>query len=847
MRKIVKNKTINKTKISRSILAFTIILSFLAFAFTQSYAQDANAAAAAAADDEREKSDKKLTVTVTDENGVPVSTAHLTLVRANSQTLVQGETDSKGRRDFTELSAGLYRLKIEKQGFYAIDSQYVNVGQAENLDITINHEQEVRDSVNVSNSSPTIDLAKTDAGQELSNTEIVNIPYTVGRDYRNILPFVPGVVRDNNGNLHINGAASNQINNEFDGFSTSHPASGLLELRVSPDALRSIDVKSSRYSAEYGKGSAGIVGLTTGMGDDRFRFNVTDFIPSPQLRKGLNFGDWTPRATFSGPLRKQKAWFFDAFDGEYGINIVEDLPKGNDRGRSYRANNIAKAQFNLTNTNILTTSILVNRYNSTFDGLSVETPIDATRDLRQSAYLYTIKDQAYFTGGMVMEFGVGFNQFTASELPHGDLPDVRFPGRREGNYFRTTEGVARRLQFIGNLTFPTLAWHGRHEFKVGADFDRVFFQQLEQRRPILIERDNGTLSREIDYINNPAANRYNFEASGYGQDRWSISDRWLMEVGLRYDWDEIIRDVLVSPRFASTYMLHDSRETKLSAGIGIYYDTTNLSYLTQPETGSRIDTFFAKDGVTAMSAPILTTLQVNEDQLRAPRFINWSLGVEDKLPASVYMRLDFLGRRGRSGLAFLNTGPELGGQPTGFYQLGSFRRDRYDAVQITLRRKIKQNYMVFMSYTRSNARSNATFEYDIDNPIFSQQAGGPLSWDTPNRFISWGWLPFFKGFDLSYTVDWRDGFPFSVVDGNQQLIGPPNYMRFPDYFSVNLHAEKRFHLIGKYWAVRGGFNNLTNRPNPSEVDNNMDSPTFLRYFGPQKRAFVGRIRFLGKK
>ncbi|MBO0799334.1 MAG: carboxypeptidase regulatory-like domain-containing protein, partial [Blastocatellia bacterium] len=293
-----------------SILAFPIILSFLAFAFSQSYAQDANAAAAAVPDGAGEKSDKKLAVTVTDENGVPVTAAHLTLVRANSQTVViQGETDSKGRRDFTELNAGLYRLKIEKQGFYATDSQYVNVGQSESLDVIINHEQEVRDSVNVSNSPPTIDLAKTDAGEELSNTEIVNIPYTVGRDYRNILPYVPGVVRDNNGDVHINGAASNQINNEVDGFSTSHPASGLLELRVSPDALRSIDVKSSRYSAEYGKGSAGILGLTTGMGDDRFRFNVTDFIPSPQLRNGLNFGDWTPRATFSGPLRKQKAWF----------------------------------------------------------------------------------------------------------------------------------------------------------------------------------------------------------------------------------------------------------------------------------------------------------------------------------------------------------------------------------------------------------------------------------------------------------------------------------------------------------------------------------------------------------
>jgi carboxypeptidase family protein/TonB-dependent receptor-like protein len=847
-----KINKINKIK-KKSIFAISIFFCFLALSSTQIFAQDPNSAIPAA-DTPEKKSNIKLAVTVSDETGVPVTAAQLTLTRGEPLAIYRGETDAKGRREFTELGAGVYRIKVEKQGFYANNTMEITVGgtdNADNIDITINHEQEVRDSINVSSSPPTIDLAKTAAGDEVTSQEIVNIPYTSGRDYRNVLPYVPGIVRDNGGNVHINGASSNQINNQFDGFSTSHPASGLLELRINPDALRSIDVKSSRYSAEYGKGSAGILGLTTKMGDDKYRFAITDFIPSPQLRNGLNLNDWTPRAIFSGPLRKQKAWFFDAFDGEYNLNIIDDLPEGVDRGRTYRANNLSKAQLNLSNTNILTTSFLINRYNSTFNGLSQFSPIQTTRNLNQSGYLFSIKDQAYFTGGMILEFGVGFNQFNALEQPLGDQDDVRFPGTRTGNYFKTTEGVARRFQFISNLTFPTLQWHGRHEFKVGTDIDRIFYQQLADRNSILIRRQNSTLSREIDYTNGPAANRYNFEVSGYGQDRWYLSDRWLMEAGLRYDWDQIIRNVLVSPRIATTYLLKENRDTKLSAGVGVYYDTTNLSFITQPNTGSRIDTFYARDGITPLAGPITTSLQVNEQELRSPRFLNWSLGIEDKLPASVYMRLDFIGRRGRSGFSFINNGVSSGSillnQYNGLFQLGSFRRDRYDAVQITLRRQFKQNYMVLLSYTKSNARSNATFDFDIDNPIFNQQAGGPLPWDTPNRFISWGWLPLIKGFDLSYTIDWRDGFPFNIIDGNQQLVGPPNSIRFPDYFSANLHAEKRFRLIGYHWAVRGGFNNLTGRMNPTEVDNNIDSSSFLRYSGRQKRAFVGRIRFLGKK
>jgi outer membrane receptor protein involved in Fe transport len=830
---------------ARSLLALPICLCFSALAFTQSFSQEANSAATPEGAEQQAK--QKIEITVLDENGVPVPAAQLTLVRADTQAMVRGETDSKGRREFSELTAGMYRLKIEKQGFYASDSHIVNVGNTDKFEISINHEQEVRDSVTVVNSPPTIDLAKTAAGDELTSMEIVNIPYTSGRDYRNILPYVPGIVRDPSGNVHINGAASNQINSQFDGFNAAHPGNGLTELRVSPDALRSIDVKSSRYSAEYGKGSAGILNLTTGMGDDRYRFAITDFIPSPQLRNGLNLSDWTPRATFSGPLRKQKAWFFDALDGEYNLNIIDDLPEGLDRGRTWRLNNLAKAQVNLSSTNILTTSFLINRYDSSFFGLSQFDPIETTRNLSQSAYLFTVKDQAYFTGGMVLEFGFGVNQYDLLELPLGNAPEERLPGSRAGNFFRTTDGLSRRLQFIGNLTFPTVQWHGRHEFKVGTDLDRVYFEQSANRNSILIRRQNGTLSRQIDYINAPPVERYNSEVSGYGQDRWSISDRWLMEIGLRYDWDQIIRDVLISPRIATSYLLRENSDTKLSAGIGVYYDTTNLTYLTQPLTGRRFDTLYANDGVALLSSPIETAFQINEQELKAPRFLNWSLGIEDKLPSSIYMRLDFIGRRGSRGFAFINSPLELVDQQNGYFQLSSFQRDRYDAVQITLRRSFKKNYMVLLSYTKSKARSNATFDVNIDNPIFGQQAGGPLPWDTPNRLISWGWLPLIKGFDLSYALEWRDGFPFSIVNGNQQLVGPPNSFRFPDYFSLNLHAEKRFRLIGYHWAVRGGFNNLTNRTNPSSVNNNIDSRGFLNYGNFQKRAFVGRIRFLGRK
>jgi hypothetical protein len=49
------------------------------------------------------------------------------------------------------------------------------------------------------------------------------------------------------------------------------------------------------------------------------------------------------------------------------------------------------------------------------------------------------------------------------------------------------------------------------------------------------------------------------------------------------------------------------------------------------------------------------------------------------------------------------------------------------------------------------------------------------------------------------------------------------------------------------WALRAGFNDITNRSNPTAVNNNVDSPDFLTYGGITGRALTARVRLLGRK
>ncbi|MGH9840531.1 MAG: carboxypeptidase regulatory-like domain-containing protein [Blastocatellia bacterium] len=790
---------------------------------------------------------RRLLVTVRDETGVPVPSARVTLTRKAGQTLIRCETDVAGRCEFADLGPGGYSLRVERERFYAASLDEVRAGEAGSLEITLHHEQEIRETSEVVSSPPAIDPAKTMGSESLSSREIVNLPYPTTRDVRNLLRFLPGVVQNATGQLHVNGAATQQVQYQLDGFNITHPVSGLLDLRVSPDALRSIEVLTSRYSAEHGKGSAGVLGLATGMGDDRLRFSATDFIPSFQTRRGVNFNGWTPRATFSGPLRRRRAWFFDAIDGDFNLDIFTELPKGADRNRAWRLNNLAKAQVNLNPTNILSAGFLVNYFLAGNAGLSRFNPLETTRALQHTAYLFTVRQQHYRAGGLLLETGFGASEFRTDEIPPGSLPYVIFPEGKSGNYFKTAEGRARRLQWIANLHLPPVEWRGRHDFKLGMGIDRLTYRQLAERRPIYIRRADETLSREISFTGSPRFGRSNFELSAYAQDRWSLTDRWLVEMGLRLDRDAIVRRTLLAPRLATTYLLTRDGQTRVAAGVGLYYDATNLEFITRPLAGRRLDQFYGEDGQTPRGEPVVASFRVSERELRAPRFVNWSAELERRLPASIYLRLEFIARRGSRGFTFVNREANQTGQLSGLYEMSNEQRDRYTALTLTLRRTFKETYSVFAAYTRSAARSNAVFDFNLDNPLFSPQAGGPLPWDTPNRFISWGLLPLVKQFDLAYSLEWRDGFPFSLINQDQRLVGAPNASRLPAYFSLNLHAERRFRLLGVNLALRAGFNNVTDRENPAEVNNNVDSPRFLARGGVQGRAFVGRIRFLGRK
>jgi hypothetical protein len=806
----------------------------------------------------------KLAISVADENGAALSGAKAEVRGASSLPSAWCITDYAGHCQISGLVPGKYSLRVEKVGFYQSSLPDVEVGRTSTLEVVLIQQREVREVVNVVESPPTIDPAQTSSQEQITGVQVIDIPYPNTRDYRNVINFIPGVINDINGQPHVAGAETYQTVTILDGFNVTQPANGELAIRVSTDAFRSISVSDSRYGAEFGKGSGGILDLATGIGDDHLRFAATDFIPSLQDKRGLALDKLTPRFTLSGPIRKGKVWFFDAADGEYDNIIYTELPPGSDDDVYWRVGNLAKIQANISSSNILTTAFNYNLSHDQHFGLSPINPQSATSRLDQPVYQGSAKDQFYFAGGELLETGFGFNRYEVDQSPFGKQPYFVTPESAGGNYYFDGHTQADRWQGLANLYLRPRQWHGRHDFKVGLDVDRLAYRARYIRQPVSYLREGESLaspsdclaltpspcSRYSTFPGTPSLNRYNAEVSGYAMDRWSATNRLLIEAGIRYDWDQVVRDALISPRLAATYVLDNSGNTKLSAGVGLFYDATPLFLIARPYAGERVDYFFDRSG-NPVSGPTITTFAVNPNALDAPRFLNWSLGLEHKLPAQIYLKAGYVRKRGVNGFAYNLTSGSASSSANSFF-LQNTREDHYDAFQVSVRRPFSKGYIIMAAYTRSRSRSNEVLDFNVDNPIFSAQAAGPYPWDAPNRFLSWGYVPFFTvpiigKLDLAWSSELRSGFPFNVVNDQQQLVEPPGSRRFPTYFTLNLHLEKRFDFAGYHWAIRGGFDNIADRRNWLFVSNDIDSPQFLTFSGWQGRAFTARIRFLGRK
>ena len=805
--------------------------------------------------------DVRLSSRIVDENGAPVPGALVTLaptVAGAESAKLQAVADPTGKVSFDVAAPGNYLLRVEREGYFRVENRPVQLVEGPNeLTVTLNPAREVFEKVDVAYSPPAIDFERTTPEERLTGTQVLEIPYPSTNTLRNSMRAMPGIVQDSVGGIHLNGGTEEQILYTLDGFEVNDPLTGRFDTRLGVESVRSMNV-SALNAAEFGKGASGTLAIKTSTGDDKFRYSGTNFLPGIEDRKGFVANGWTPRFNFSGPLWKGRVWFSDGLDLQYDLNIIDELPKGQDRSANWRVNNLLRNQVNITPSNIVYTSLLWNFWKAPFYGLSALTPMEATLHERSHQDFFSIKDQWSFARGALLEVGYGVNRTYGRQSPQGNGLLYITPEGRRGNEFLAATRNGGRDQFLANVFLPSFTWLGAHQLKTGVDVDSLNYRQDASRTGFVFLNEAGLPLRRVTFGGSGNVVVSNSEVASYIQDSWTPRSGVLVEAGLRQDWDRTLGNLTLSPRLGISWAPFGLEATKVSAGYGIVYEEANLNAFSRAYDQYSLTTIYGPTGMP-LTGTALTLYTLAPGTLKTPRYTNFSAGVEQRFPQGLYARFRYLGRRGRDGLTFVNqndpNAPPILDTPQAYaadtfgavYALRNLRRDVYDAFEITFRQTFHKQYEWLAGYTRSRALSNAVTDVSIDNPTLFSNNVGRMPWDTPNRFISWGYLPTpFENWAIAYLLETRNGYPFSIQDSLGLIQGDPNRFRYPFFFELNLHFERRF-VFRKYrWAFRFGFNNITSHQNPNVVNNDTSSPHFMQYYGGQSRALNFRLRWLGK-
>ncbi len=268
--------------------------------------------------------------TVTDSQGGAVAGVKITIVNEETKLERQTTTDSNGYYVASDLPVGVYSVIAGQTGFKTLKKtgNDLSAGARLTVDVSLTI-GEMSQRIEVADVAETVNTTSGELARIIDSNEVKDVALN-GRNYMQLLSLIPGVAiqTDDELNLTTSLATNNQSVNGNRNDSNSLSVDGGFNLdsgsnssqinNVGIDFIREVAVKSSNFSAEYGRNSGASVNVVTRSGGDSFHGTLFEFIrnnvldardPTPGAVKGpLRFNDfgWD----FGGPIKRGKLFFF---------------------------------------------------------------------------------------------------------------------------------------------------------------------------------------------------------------------------------------------------------------------------------------------------------------------------------------------------------------------------------------------------------------------------------------------------------------------------------------------------------------------------------------------------------
>jgi hypothetical protein len=265
---------------------------------------------------------------VRDSTGAVVAKAPITLTNVGTNISKSIESGDDGFYLFTLVPIGTYRLSVEQPGFrkYVREGIVLNVNQNAKLDIAL-QVGAASQVVNVTGDVTQVDTLSATLGSVETTRRILDLPL-VERDTFQLGLLQAGVFPpdddDGAGNpFSVSGQRSESLSFLVNGTDNNDFLGNNAVVDPNPDAVEEFKILTNNYEAEYGRTSGGIVNQVIKSGTNAFHGDVFEFfrndamnarnyfLPSVTPFKRNTFG-----GTLGGPIRKDKTFFFIAYQGE---------------------------------------------------------------------------------------------------------------------------------------------------------------------------------------------------------------------------------------------------------------------------------------------------------------------------------------------------------------------------------------------------------------------------------------------------------------------------------------------------------------------------------------------------
>ncbi len=761
---------------------------------------------------------------------------------------LQSVSDMEGQYDFPGLIAGDYTITVEYSGFKKYEKTLsIQIDATVEQDLLL---QPVPVTETVTVTDDRMDASKTDTTTpSVITSQALRDAPLIDQKFQDALPLLPGVVRGPDGNLNIKGTRPSQSGILVSSLNVTDPVTGAPAIELPLEAVDTVQVHSNPYSSEFGKFTGAVTTIETRSGSNDLRYLVLGVLPRPRWRDGKIFGIGaaTPRIAVGGPIKKDKLFFFQSLEYRFVRTEVPSLEAFNDSRRDIKResfDSFSRLDYVINKNNRLTASFSIFPQKFDYFNLNTFNPSDTTANFHQRGWFLAFNEQATFKSGALLQSSFSAKRFDGDIFGNSAAPYEITPDRNFGGWFNRQHRESRRYELLEVFNFAPVKLGGSHDFKTGLNISHTSFNGTDSSNPVRILRADGTTGQLIQFAGAGDLERTQNEYSLFVQDKWIVNTRVALDVGLRYDRDGIGENNNLAPRFGFVFTPAKSERTVVRGGVGLFYDKIPLNVGSFEQYQSLVVTTFAPDGITPVDGPRLLVNTAPED-LENPYSLAWNLQVDHQLNERLLLRLGYEERSTRKDFVLEPALHELLLQNNG--------RSRYRELQAMARFRFQEGRNIFLSYVRSEARGNLndfnTYFGNQKHPVIRPDEYGRQPFDAPHRLLFWGdfGLPFQTV--VTPVVDWRSGFPFSIIDENQNFVGPRNAGgRFPQLLTLDLLLMKalKIRFRGKEYKGRAGFTifNITNHWNPRDVQNNIASSQFGTFFNSAERSVRLKFEFV---